>query len=675
MKKLLLHFIFLFILIINSAFNASVLFAPLKSSINGTACLTDMRIKGSYSINDTPSLIPFPQKIKWSNNVFSLPLCTGIYISSSALVVEAKKLQHLLSTKGFRIPIILNQPKKGVYIELMDEKVMANNKESYTLLVTDKNISIKSEGAHGFFNAIQTLAQLINDKIIRTCDITDWPAFPWRGFMVDVGRNFQSIQQLKKQIDVMASYKLNIFHFHLTEDIAWRLQSKLYPELTAEKNMIRNKGLFYSFDEVRDLINYCNERYITLVPEIDMPGHSAAFKRAMGVDMQSDKGQEICRNILKELCTELNVPMVHIGGDEVDITNKQFLTNMTSLLSSLHKKIIAWNPGGELPEGTMLQMWNGSTTPKDKFLSIDSRHLYLNHFDPIDGVVATFNHIICDVNRSDSTKIGATLCNWPDRRVAREEDLINMNAVYPVMLSFAERCWRGGGWKNYASDIGIPGTEKYNEFVHFEQRLLAHKLKYFTKESFPYVKQSHLEWSLIGPFENGGNTAQKFAPEGIAYFDTALLNQYPKVVGGTIWLRHFWSPMIESHLTQQEDSVTYYAVTRIWANKDGHKNAWIGFNNLSRSTATDSPPTGAWDHKNSAIWVNGKLISPPHWARAGQKGDLEIPLIDEGYEYRPPTTIFLQKGWNTVLVKCPVGSFKAKDWQNQVKWMFTFITL
>ena len=100
--------------------------------------------------------------------------------------------------------------------------------------------------------------------MINACEILDWPAFSWRGFMVDVGRNYQSIRQLKEQIDVMAAYKLNIFHFHLTEDIAWRLQSKRYPQLTESRHMLRNPGEFYSLSEMKELIAYSKERYITL---------------------------------------------------------------------------------------------------------------------------------------------------------------------------------------------------------------------------------------------------------------------------------------------------------------------------------------------------------------------------------------------------------------------------
>lgn len=88
-----------------------------------------------------------------------------------------------------------------------------------------------------------------------------------------------------------------------------------------------------------------------------------------------------------------------------------------------------------------------------------------------------------------------------------------MNAVYPVMLTFAERCWQGGGQKNYLSDIGLPGNGKYSAFVEFENRLLEHKSLYFHNLSFPYVKQSDIEWKLIGPFDNKGDTETIFEPE------------------------------------------------------------------------------------------------------------------------------------------------------------------
>ncbi len=631
-----------------------------------------------YDLQEKVSLLPQPQQLNWNQGTFKLYNCKEIRIAHDSLQNEAFRLQLYLADKGWQASIGKKEKTSEPVIELRIEKMNAPllQSEAYKLEVNENRILISANSLHGIFNGIQTLKQLMRDgTMIDACEITDWPAFSWRGFMVDVGRNYQSVKQLKQQIDVMAAYKLNIFHFHLTEDIAWRLQSKQYLQLTESKNMLRNPGEYYSMEDMKELIQYCKDRYIMLVPEIDMPGHSAAFKRAMGVDMQSEEGVTICKNILTELCTELNLPYIHIGGDEVKITNKEFLPQMIAHVKSLGKKVMAWDPGGNVPEGTILQMWNGNSKPKPTYPAIDSRHLYLNHFDSFDGVVTTFNHQIDDVKAGDENRLGSILCNWPDRRVSKEEDLISMNAVYSVMLSFAERCWQGGGWKNYLSDFGVPGTERYTMFVKFENRLLDHKLEYFANKPFPYFKQSDIEWKLIGPFVNKGKTATSFSPETIKFLDTFQLKNYPSVFGATIWLRHFWHPMISSHLQDPKENTTWYATRKIWADEDGEKDFWIGFNNFSRSTATDEPPAGAWDARNTAVWVNGKLIEPPHWKHGGQKGDSETPLTDEGYEYRSPTKIYLQKGWNTILIKAPVAGFKGVDWQNPVKWMFTFIQL
>lgn len=628
-----------------------------------------------YGISGNPAIMPSPRQLHWTGQLFPLYACRNIVVGDSLLQNEALQLLQVFAAKGLEIGI--NKQTISPFIELRLVKLTgpAGNEEAYRLTAGADKILLEANTPKGIFYGIQTLKQLMRDNVyINTCEITDWPAFPWRGYMVDVGRNYQSVSQLKQQIDVMAMYKLNVFHFHATEDIAWRLESKLYPQLTSPDNMLRNKGQYYTQAEIRDLIRYCKERHILFLPEIDMPGHSGAFKRAMGTDMQSDSGVFICKSILRELCGAFDVPVVHIGGDEVKITNKNFLPEMAGLLKSLGKTVMAWDPGGNVPAGTFLQLWNGRAVPKKNYPAIDSRHLYLNHFDPLEGVSATFNHIICDTDSATEERRGATLCNWPDRRVADEKDIISMNAVFPVMLTFAERCWQGGGYKNFSSVIDTGLTNEHLDFSRFENRLMEHKQLYFKGLPFPYVPQAGIEWKLIGPFNNQGNLSAAFAPEAKTFFDNYQPDKYPSVLGGTIWLRHFWHPMIQSHLNKPTDSTTWYAVRKIWSEEAGEKDFWIGFNNLSRSPATGSPPAGGWDNRGSAVWVNGKLVEPPQWIHAGQKGNAETPLIDEGYEYRKPTRIYLRKGWNTVLIKAPVGSFSG-EWQNPVKWMFTFVQL
>lgn len=661
----------------DSAGKLSVQYSNDGLHLNGQGYLTWKHLLLPYllDVQQKPSLVPFPKQVTWNAGVFQMYRCSSILVRDNSIKQEAEKLQRNLESKGFSMAVSSMENPGERLIELMIDKKIVGE-EAYHLQITADRVKISASNAHGIFNAIQTFYQLLrNDTSVDGCEIGDSPSFLWRGYMVDVGRNYQSIQQLKQQIDIMAAYKLNVFHFHLTEDIAWRLESKRYPQLTESKHMLRNPGEYYSLEEMKELIAYCKERYITLIPEIDMPGHSAAFKRSMGVDMQSEVGVDICKNILAELCLELDVPYVHIGGDEVKIFNKNFLSLMVAVLKSFGKKVVAWNPGGNLPEGTMLQMWNGKTVPQKNYPSIDSRHLYLNAFDPFDGVAAVFNHQICDAAMGDSGRMGATLCNWPDRRVGEEAAILKMNPVYSVMLAFAERTWRGGGWKNYLSDIGAPGSDRYHQFVDFENRLLDHKKSFFKNLPFNYVRQKDIEWKLIGPFDNKGITETAFYPEGTNFVDTIQLKNYPSVYGATIWLRHFWYPMIQAHVSNQQDSTTWYAITKVWAESDGEKDCWIGFNNLSRSSPSDSPPIGAWDNKNSAIWVNGNLVKPPHWKRGGQKGNPEIPLSDEGYEYRKPSKLLMKKGWNTILVKAPVGSFTDSNWVNPLKWMFTFVCL
>lgn len=629
--------------------------------------------KNKMAEAQSPSLIPLPQQLEWKSGFFDMSRCNAIVVQDASLQKEAKYLQQKLAGKGFAIPVSKTIKKRQSFIEIRLEKMdTLQSAEAYHLKVEEQRILLSANSPHGVFNGLQTLLQLAgNGKMVKACDITDWPAFAWRGYMIDVGRNYMSMALLKQQIDEMARYKFNVFHFHPTEDIAWRIAIKQYPQLTAAENMTRNQGKFYSEKEMKELIAYCKERYITFVPEIDMPGHSAAFRRAMKTDMQSDSGLQIIKNILKEICTTYDVPYIHIGADEVKITNKNFVPEVTAYIESFGRKVIGWQPGGNFTNSTIRQLWmddNAHHSSQDNIQFIDSRHLYLNHMDPLEAVVTIFNRKIGDKEKGDSSLLGATLCMWNDRRVEEGSDILRMNPVYPGMLAFAERTWRGGGQSGWVSNVSDGDV---NAFVEFENRLLNHKEAYFKDKPFPYVKQTQMHWQLYGPYDNEGDLASEFSPETSA--NEKEWKFFKEVIGGTIVLRHWWFPLIKGAVEQPKEKATVYASTKIWSDKEEEQNFWIGFNNLSRSPATDSPPVDAWDNKSSEVWVNGKIIPPPHWQNGGEKGNSETPLVDEGYEYRQPTKISLKKGWNTVLVKCPVGSFKGKNWQNPVKWMFTFV--
>lgn len=631
-----------------------------------------------YNLQEHPGLLPLPGKVIWRNNSFPLYKCSSIVIGNDSLKNIAGELQKIIASNGFEIPVS-NKFNSDFSIQLQIGKIDAArlSDEAYHLSVDSNKIILIANALHGLFDGVQTLRQLMRAKsVVDGCEIQDEPAFQWRGYMVDVGRNFQSMNLLKQQIDVMASLKLNIFHFHLTEDVAWRLQIKQYPQLTDAKNMTRNAGLFYTTDDLKELIAYCKARFITLVPEIDMPGHSAAFKRATGFDMQSDSGMTAIKNILREVCDTYDIPYIHIGADEVKIRNKNFLPQMISLLENNGKKVIGWEPGGNFSPSVIRQLWGddaGRTAFGQGFLQIDSRNLYINHMDAEESVVSIFNHEIDNALKGDDQKIGATLCLWNDRRLNTGGDNLTQNPVYPAMLAFAERSWCGGGYgtgnKVFLSDTA---SREYKDFSAFENRLTDIKKEFFTQLPFPYVKQQNIHWQLIGSYDNGGNLSESFAPEE-NNFDFVKAKNAMSVNGATVILRHFWNPVVKGILSDPKENATYYAYAKHWSDADTTAQMWLGFYDFSRSTATDPPQEDTWNNLQSKIWLNGKTIAPPQWQRAGQQGNSEVPYVDENYYFRKPTEVRLKKGWNTILIKLPIGKFNSGIWYAPVKWMFTAV--
>ncbi|MES2429035.1 MAG: family 20 glycosylhydrolase [Bacteroidota bacterium] len=625
-----------------------------------------------YDLQNKPSLLPQPQSINYNDQLFPLYRCRTIILKDLGLKKEAVYLQQELAARGWIVKIqdhVLDSLSPVIILGL--DKVISprGQQEAYRLNVTSNSIKIEASTAHGCFNALQTLFQLMRDNsMVPGVNITDYPAFSWRGYMVDVGRNFESMDLLKQQIDIMARYKLNVFHFHFTEDIAWRLQIKQYPQLTELGNMQRNAGAYYTVDELKELIQYCKDRYITLIPEIDMPGHSAAFTRAFGVNMQTDSGTHIVKNIIKEFCSTYDIPYLHIGGDEVKITNPRFLPAMIKYIHDLGKQTIGWSPGGNLDAQTIRQLWMKDGAVDSKLKYIDSRNLYINHMDPLESVVSIFNRKLCDADFGNNQLLGATLCLWPDRNVIKQEDILTMNPVYPAMLAFAERSWDGGGKPGWHTSIMNGDTT----FSAFENRLTDQQKQCFGSLPFTYIQQANIKWKLFGPFANKGNLAKKFAPEQ-ADFNADKEKIYTTVTGGTLILRHFWHPAVEGVLDKVKDSTTCYAYTKVWSNQDTTSLMWIGFYNISRSVPTSTPQLRTWDDRKSEIWINHQLVAPPVWAHAGQVGNIEKPLVDEGYDYRRPIPVQLKMGWNQLMVKLPVGSFNSTKGQVPVKWMFTAV--
>lgn len=156
--------------------------------------------------------------------------------------------------------------------------------------------------------------------------------------MQDVGRTYTSMEELKREIAKLAQYKINVFHWHLTENQSWRLESKIFPMLNDSINTTRMPGKYYTQEEARELVEFCKQHQVLLIPEFDMPGHSAAFISTFRHDMQSPEGMKILKLLVEEVCETFDVPYLHIGTDEVKFTNPQFVPEMVSFIRSKGKK-------------------------------------------------------------------------------------------------------------------------------------------------------------------------------------------------------------------------------------------------------------------------------------------------------------------------------------------------
>ncbi|WP_215224949.1 family 20 glycosylhydrolase [Echinicola shivajiensis] len=561
--------------------------------------------------------------------------------------------------------------------------VQINQDEAYHLKIDKDGITIEAIHEKGAFYALQTLEQL-KDKENESypyCEIKDWPAFRIRGFMHDVGRSFIPIEELKEQIKRLSRYKINVFHWHLTEDLAWRLESEIFPELNDAGNFERFPGEYYKKEEVAELLEYAKEHQVIVIPEIDMPGHSGAFRRATGHDMQSKEGMAILKSLMSEVGEIFSgVPYMHIGTDEVHFVNEDFVPEMVDHVRGMGFKVISWNPGWQYKEGDidMLQLWSYRGKQIGNIPIIDSKFHYINHFDPFADLVSLYRSNVLGQSQGSDQVAGSILAVWNDRKLNCAEDLIRENNFYPLMLTFSERLWRGGG-DGYFDEIGVKFPEyasnSFQEWEAFEDRLLAHKSMYFKEMPFPYLKQSNIQWEISEAFPNGGNLKKIFPIEKDLLTPTKELDdKYPtiKTRGGTVYLRHVWGKLVPALYPDPKTDHTAYAFTWVYSPKKQQVGAWISFQDYSRSEKDLPPPKGKWDYKQSRVWVNGQELLPPVWKNTHTERNNEISLSNENLQSRPLMPIELSRGWNKLVLKLPVGEFSSQEIR-LVKWMYTFV--
>lgn len=597
------------------------------------------------SANHPSSLLPLPQKYQFNGKK-----------SSDELTMEEKYVSQIEGAKF--------------------------QEEAYHLLITKKGILLEATTPKGMYWGRQTLEQLKttkNKKIyLPQCEITDWPAFRIRGFMHDVGRSFIPVEELKREISLLSRYKINVFHWHLTENQAWRLECKKYPQLNAPENMEREKGKYYTLEEARQLVEFCKQHQVLLIPEIDMPGHSAAFERTFKTDMQSEKGTQILKDIIDEVCATFDVPYLHIGTDEVQFTNPDFVPMMVKYIRDKGKKVISYNPGWNYKPGEidMTQLWSYRGKAQKGIPAIDCRYHYANHFDTYADLVAMFNSRIYNQPEGSDDLAGCIVAFWNDRYIDNTPQLLAENNFYPYMLTLAERAWRGGGncyFDGKGTLLWEDEPEQLAAFKEFEDRLLWQKNTWLKEVPFPYVRQTQSEWQITDAFPNGGDLNKVFPPEekeDSVYQYEGKTYKTRKIIGNGIYLRHVWGTLVPGFYANPQENHTAYATRWIYSPKERKTKLALEFQNYSRSESDLAPRQGTWDYKCSRAWLNGQEIMPPVWKNTNTERSNEITLKNENYMSRPAIDITLKKGWNKLMLKLPVGKFSSKE-TRLVKWMFT----
>ncbi|MGD9492288.1 MAG: family 20 glycosylhydrolase [Bacteroidales bacterium] len=594
-------------------------------------------------------------------------LCAGAQAYAQCIIPSPQKITY----HSKRLFVFDNTEK---YIRIsIDTTLNLPTDEAYTLSITKKKISIVAKTQLGVLRAKQSMRQLMRQSekgmLLPDVSIEDYPAFPIRGFMLDNGRNFMELSMLKHYLDLLAMYKINVFHWHLTDHPGWRIECRIYPQLNAPQNGIpgRDEGRFYTYNEIRELIHYARERGITIIPEIDMPGHSLYFEKAFGFSMDSPDGMRVLEQCLTEFFNEIpaaDCPYFHVGSDEIHIADPAgFMHFVEGIVSKNGREILAWDPGLPGSESTIRQIWSDQglkekTLDTSKFY-IDSYMGYLNYYDPI---LFSYRMMLHNTQKSNSKHLGGILCLWNDVHVADKSNIAPHNGFLNGLLPFAECFWTGDTAPFSGDPNILPSPESAAGYYlrHFENCMLEHRDQLLKDEKMYWVASSTIPWLLSVPRSKGEDTS------GVEWI---------KVWGGAIEM----DAICRQRNIKSDQELFSIAKTKIFVSSDTSMYAWVGFEAPARSNRISGGigREGQWEN-GGELRVNGTLISPPKRQEPGAyafhfhtwgKPEEMLPYTDEQlYWMRAPVKIELKKGWNSIEIK------SVKTFPGQ-RWSFSFIPL
>ena len=477
-------------------------------------CLTAHSLKAQ-------SVIPVPLKMEQGTGCFLLSENTKLYINLQGL--EVQLLENCLQA----LPVHLKKGKKKDTQNILSLLITEKNHqlpspESYTLSVTPQQILIRATSGAGLFYGLQTLLQLAQPSgagsySIASVEIEDTPRFAYRGLMLDVSRHFSTKEFIKKQIDALAYYKINRLHLHLTDAAGWRLEIKKYPLLTefaawrtdptwkqwwnGGRKYVRFDapgayGGYYTQDDIREILEYARQHYITVIPEIEMPSHSeevlAAYPQ-LSCSGEPYKNSDFCvgneetfmflENVLTEVMELFPSEYIHIGGDEagksawktcpkcqkrmkdehlanVDELQSYLIHRIEKLLNNHGRHLLGWDEilqGGIAPNATVMS-WRGeeggiaAVTSGHRAIMTPGAYCYLDSYqdapysqpEAIGGYlplkkVYSYNPVPASLTAEQAKLVYGVQGNLWVEYIPTPEHVEYM--IYPRILALAETAW------------------------------------------------------------------------------------------------------------------------------------------------------------------------------------------------------------------------------------------
>jgi hexosaminidase len=458
------------------------------------------------------NIIPKPVSGAATNEKYILKNGSNIFLSSDnkELKSVAELLKYTLHKRaGININIKNGKTGNGIVLELNDNSTTETN--GYELTVDNNTVKISGKDCNGVFYGTQTLQEILRKDntglYFPGCKVTDFPRYQHRGFMLDASRHFQSVEFVKKVLDVMAVLKLNIFHWHLTDDQGWRIESKKYPKLNEigsyrDSLNVGERNGYYTVEEIKDVIQYAKSLYIKIIPEVEMPGHSQAVmdsypellcstnKGGNTYCAGNTKVYEFVKNVLDEVVDIFGTDIIQVGGDErpkgiwekdplcqdmisskhlanEDLLQNYFMKNICDYVSGKGIKTIAWaeNLKGGVPQNQFVENYYPDVSMESAragYYTINANCAY-TYFDypndslekklkpdwmPVLGLEKVYSFNPTPDSLEDSAKkyiIGSECALWTE--VVTEHNV--QYQLFPRILAFSEDVWSPVNTKNY----------------------------------------------------------------------------------------------------------------------------------------------------------------------------------------------------------------------------------